>query len=94
MHLDTDEPGTGTGRGGFDTAIAPGLEVGSFVAAGTLIGFVGISGNARSTPPHTHFELHREGRAIDPYPMLVEAHERALMLVQWTRLAAIVELIA
>ena len=82
------------GRGGFETAIAPGLEVGSFVDAGTLIGFVGISGNARHTPPHTHFELHQDGRAIDPYSLLVEAHERALMRVQWTRIAAIVNLIA
>ncbi len=91
MHPDIDEPGSSNGRGGFDTAIAPGLEVGSFVDAGTLIGFVGVSGNARGSDPHTHFELHRDGRAIDPYSILVEAHERALMLVQWTRLAAIVD---
>ncbi len=94
MHLDTDEPGTGNGRGGLETAVAPGLAVGSFVDAGTLIGFVGVSGNARHTDPHTHFELHRDGRAIDPYSLLVEAHERALMHLHWMRLAAIVDLIA
>jgi peptidoglycan LD-endopeptidase LytH len=94
MHLDTDEPGTGNGRGGFETAIAPGLAVGSFVDAGTLIGFVGVSGNARHTLPHTHFELHRDGRPINSHSMLVEAHERALMSVQAMRLAAIAGLIA
>ncbi|HVR32406.1 MAG TPA: M23 family metallopeptidase [Acidimicrobiia bacterium] len=87
MHLNTDEPGTNNRRGGFATALAPGIEVGVFVDAGQLIGYVGDSGNAEGTVPHTHFELHRNGRAIDPFPMLVEAQERALMAAQALRLA-------
>ncbi|MEX2278819.1 MAG: M23 family metallopeptidase [Acidimicrobiia bacterium] len=87
MHLDTDEPGTDNGRGGFDAAFARDVVPGSFVDAGQLIGFVGDSGNAEHTEPHTHFELHRDGRAIDPYTMLVEAHERARLAFEAERIA-------
>lgn len=87
MHLDTDEPGTDNGRGRFDTAFAVGIEDGAFVDAGTLIGFVGDSGNAEHTEPHTHFELHRNGRAIDPYPMLVQSQQRALHALHAHRMA-------
>jgi len=87
MHLNTDEPDSDNRRGGVATAFAPGIGVGVFVDAGQLIGYVGDSGNAEGTVPHTHFEIHRNGRAIDPFPMLVEAHERSLMAAQSLRLA-------
>ncbi|MGB5983511.1 MAG: M23 family metallopeptidase [Nonlabens sp.] len=39
---------------------------GERVEKGDTIGFVGNTGNARTTPPHLHFGIYKNGGAIDP----------------------------
>lgn len=78
MHLDNDV-GRDDGKGGWATAFAEDVTAGSYVEAGTIIGYVGDSGNAESTRPHTHFELHRNGRAVDPWPHVDRAMDLWMM---------------
>jgi hypothetical protein len=41
------------------------------VEGGTLLGFVGDSGNAENTPPHLHFEYRlQDGTPVNAYPLL------------------------
>ncbi len=57
--------------------VSPELQIGRYVRHDTYLGTVGRTGNARTTPPHLHFEVN-EGtrytcnyRVIDPLPLLV-----------------------
>jgi murein DD-endopeptidase MepM/ murein hydrolase activator NlpD len=43
---------------------------GDRVHVGEIVGHIGRTGNAGSTPCHLHFELYRQGRPIDPEPEL------------------------
>jgi len=60
------------------SAYSPFAVNGRHVKAGTVIGFVGNTGDAQSTPYHLHFEIHPVGMlymgydgAVMPYPYLV-----------------------
>lgn len=43
---------------------------GQRIQAGTPLGFVGNSGNARRTPTHLHYGIYTPAGAVNPYPFL------------------------
>ncbi|WP_036166194.1 M23 family metallopeptidase [Massilia sp. 9096] len=46
------------------------VHAGMRVAPGAVLGYVGNTGNARTTPPHLHYGIYTADGAIDPYPLL------------------------
>lgn len=51
---------------------------GTWVEAGDVIGTVGNTGNAVTTPPHLHFGIYEPGfRAVDPWYFLARVAEKA-----------------
>jgi murein DD-endopeptidase MepM/ murein hydrolase activator NlpD len=56
------------------SGFASGMKVGKKVKAGTVIGFVGNTGDAQGTPYHLHFgyspDRSQGARWANPYPML------------------------
>jgi murein DD-endopeptidase MepM/ murein hydrolase activator NlpD len=52
---------------------AAGLYEGMEVRSGDLLGYVGNTGNARTTPPHLHFGINENDEMVNPYPILTKA---------------------
>src|SRR4029078_1169290 len=62
------------------SAFSPDAENGRAVKAGTVLGFIGNTGDAEPTPPHLHFEIHPNGgKAVDPnaVPVALQQAPRA-----------------
>lgn len=58
------------------------VTAGELVRAGDTLGFVGNSGNARTTRPHLHFGIYRRGEGpVDPWPWVRIVTERPAELV-------------
>lgn len=75
IHLNNDHFGTDNGEA---VGIRADLVEGMAIRAGELIGWVGDSGNAETTPPHLHFELHDPGDTpIDPFASLADSQNHA-----------------
>lgn len=48
------------------------ISINTWVNSGDIIGYVGDSGNAKGTPPHVHYGIYIQGRAVNPYPLLAK----------------------
>src|SRR5436190_10846331 len=71
IHVNNDTPGTDDGANPEEYRFGPGIEVGSKVKAGDFIAYMGDSGDAETTGPHLHFEMHQpDGTAVDPWTSL------------------------
>ncbi|HEV3473903.1 MAG TPA: M23 family metallopeptidase [Actinomycetota bacterium] len=64
------------------SAWAPGIQVGDRVTTGQLLGYVGNTGNAISTPPHLHFEYQPGGIPAPPKPHVDQWVELAELKAQ------------
>jgi murein DD-endopeptidase MepM/ murein hydrolase activator NlpD len=53
---------------------AAGLFEGLEVRKGELLGYVGNTGNAKTTPPHLHFAVNDNDEMVNPYPILTKAN--------------------
>ncbi len=71
IHINNDTPGTDDGANPPRWRFAPGIAEGVHVKRGQFIAYMGDSGEAETTDPHLHFELHRpDDTFIDPYTSL------------------------
>jgi murein DD-endopeptidase MepM/ murein hydrolase activator NlpD len=48
------------------------FAVGDWIEVGTVLGYVGDTGNAKGTPTHLHYGIYEGGQARDPYPLLAK----------------------
>lgn len=84
MHMNNDRPGTDDGLASRLQVAPPGIHIGARVKAGQVVGYVGDSGNAETTPPHVHFEIRTpDNVAINPAESLRAARRTSLDEGAW-----------
>ncbi len=67
---------------------------GGTVKKGDIVGRVGVSGDAKGTKPHLHYEYHPGGGpAVDPYGQLATATRLDTTPRRWTGFAALAALV-
>ncbi|MEA3018764.1 MAG: hypothetical protein QOI47_288 [Actinomycetota bacterium] len=64
IHINNDTPGTDDGANSPLWMFFPGIEVGAKVKAGQPVAYMGDSGDAETTAPHLHFEIHQPGGVV------------------------------
>jgi murein DD-endopeptidase MepM/ murein hydrolase activator NlpD len=52
------------------------VSTGERIAPGTVLGFVGNTGNARTTSPHLHYGIYGNNGAINPFPLLQQGEAK------------------
>jgi putative cell wall-binding protein len=71
VHINNDTPGTDDNSAAREYVYADGIDNGVHVERGQLVAYMGDSGNAESTSPHLHFEMHRpDGTLMNPMASL------------------------
>lgn len=77
IHMNNDTPGTDDGLADGRFAYAQDIQPGNRVVRGQLIGYMGDSGNAETTPAHLHFEIEAPGGAgnMNPFYSLQAAQK-------------------
>lgn len=70
------------------SSFAPGIEPGTKVSQGDVIGYIGLTG--RTTGPHVHFEVRFKGRPVNPmvYSALKRSQLRGADLDHFRKLVA------
>lgn len=58
------------------------VSMGQFVKKGEVLGLVGNTGNAKTTPPHLHFGIYTYGGAIDPLQFVDKKEPKAAKIPQ------------
>lgn len=61
------------------------VKEGQFVKKGQVIGTLGNTGNARSTPPHLHYGISKEKSWVNPYPYVKHSPKVAAPKVAATK---------